>query len=140
MIVHGITKSHLSSIYAAFSTDTFKMALYTDAATLDADTSVYTASGETSGTGYTAGGVTLTSSASMMTFDDDTLVIDWEDPTWTSATFTARAGLIYNSSDSNSAVCVIDFVDDQVVAADTFTFQFPLPTKEAAIIRGVNLR
>ena len=139
MIVHGATKSHLTDIYAAFGNDTFKMALYSSSATLDGDTTAYSTTDEVTGTGYTAGGVTLVSSASMMTFDGDVLVIDWNDPSWASASFTARAGLIYNSSDSNKSVCVIDFVDDQTVASDTFTFQFPEPTKEAAIIRGIRL-
>ena len=139
MIVHGVTKSHLSDIYAAFGTDTFKIALYTSSATLDDDTVAYTTDNEVSGAGYSAGGVTLVASASMMTFDGDTLVIDWDDPSWTSASFTAQAGLIYNSTDSNKSVCVIDFINDQTVANDTFTFQFPEPTKEAAIIRGIRL-
>ena len=140
MIAHTVTKSHLSDLYASYGTDTYKMALYSSSASLDKDTAAYTATGEVSGAGYTAGGVSLVASASMLTFDDDVLVIDWDDPSWTSATFTARGALIYNSSDSNKSATVIDFVDDQTVANDTFTFQFPLPTKETAIIRGLMLR
>ena len=139
MITHTATKSHLSDLYASYGTDTYKMALYSSDASLDKDTTAYTTDGEVSGAGYTAGGVALTASASMLAFDGDVLIIDWEDPSWASASFTARGALIYNSSDSNKSAVVIDFVDDQTVASSTFTFSFPLPTKDTAIIRGILL-
>jgi len=140
VITHTVTKSHLSDLYASYGTDTYKIALYSSTATLNKDTAAYTTDGEVSGAGYTAGGATLVPSSSMLTFDDDVLIIDWDDPSWSSASFTARGALIYNSSDSNKSAVVIDFVDDQEVSNDTFTFTFPLPTKETAIIRGILLR
>lgn len=113
--------------------DSFKIALYTSAATLGAGTTAYTASNEVAGAGYTAGGNTLTrvDPASSGT----TAFIDFADTSWTGASFTARGALIYNATDANRAVCVLDFGSDKTVSDGTFTIQFPTPDAANAIVR-----
>jgi hypothetical protein len=113
--------------------DTFKISLYTSAATLSATTTAYTSSSEVTGTGYTAGGASLVNVTP--TTSGTTAYLDWDDAVWSTATFTARGALIYNSSKSNKAVCVLDFGADKVVSAGTFTLQFPTADATNAIIR-----
>ena len=113
--------------------DTFKIALYTSSATLDATTTVYSATNEVSGTGYTAGGENLTTTTP--TSGGTTAFTDFEDVTWTNATITARGALIYNSSKANRAVAVIDFGGDVASTAGDFTVQFPTPNSTTAILR-----
>jgi hypothetical protein len=115
-------------------TDVLKIALYTGAASLNAGTTVYTVTGETSGTGYTAGGKTLTGVT--LTTDGTTVLLDFSDAVWTPATFTARGALIYNSSKSNKAIAVLDFGADKT-AVNTFTAQMPANTVSTALIRFV---
>jgi hypothetical protein len=105
------------------ATDTIKIALYTSSASLDATTTAYSTSNEISGTGYTAGGVTLTSAAVSTT--GTTAHFDADDPTWTSATFTANGALIYNDSNSDKAIAVLAFGGDFTVAGGTFKIVFP---------------
>ena len=116
-----------------FDTDTFKIALYTSSATLDASTTAYSATNEASGTGYTAGGNTLTAVAP--TSSGTTAYVDFADTTWSSSTITARGALIYNSSKANKAVAVIDFGSDKSSTAGDFTVQFPTADASNAIIR-----
>ena len=116
-----------------FDTDTFKIALYTSSATLDASTTAYSATNEASGTGYTAGGNTLT--AVPPTSSGTTAYVDFADTTWSSSTITARGALIYNSSKANKAVAVIDFGADKSSTAGDFTVQFPTADASNAIIR-----
>lgn len=111
----------------------YKIALYTSAATLDATTTAYSATNEVSGTGYTAGGNTLATYASATS--GTTAYLDWADTQWTSASFTARGALIYNSSTSNAAIAVLDFGTDKTVTSGTFTIQFPTADATNAIIR-----
>lgn len=116
------------------SADTYKIALYTDAATLDASTTAYSATNEVVGTGYTAGGATL----SGFTVDSSgtTAWLDFTtDPSWPTATITARGALIYNSSKTNKAVAVIDFGSDITSTNGTFSVQFPAPAAATALIR-----
>jgi hypothetical protein len=113
-----------------FDTDTIKMALYTNAATLDEDTAAYTTTGEVSASGYTAGGVTLTVEKGIT---DNTAFISFENVT-ISATFTARGALIYKSGGSNPAICVLDFGSDKTSTA-TFTVTFPTASSADALIR-----
>ena len=115
------------------SPDTFKIALYTASATLDASTTVYTTSNEVVGTGYTAGGNTLTGATVSLT--GTTAFVDFSDTSWTTATITARGALIYNSSKSNKAVAVLDFGSDKTSTAGTFTIQFPANDASNAIVR-----
>jgi hypothetical protein len=116
-----------------FTSGTFYMALYTNAATLDANTTAYTATGEVSGSGYTAGGQVLTI-AQVPTIGNSgtTSYISFSNVSWSSS-FTARGALIYKPGD-NGAVCVLDFGSDKT-SSSTFTVQFPSPTNTSAIIR-----
>tara|TARA_R110000868_G_C10614918_1_gene741733 strand:- start:219 stop:647 length:429 start_codon:yes stop_codon:yes gene_type:complete len=115
--------------------DVFKIALYTSAATLSAATTVYSATNEVVGTGYTAGGVTLTNVTP--TTSGTTAFTDFGDATWATATITARGALIYNSSKSNKAVAVLDFGTDKTSTAGNFTVQFPTADASLAIVRIV---
>ena len=112
--------------------DTIKIALYTDAATLGADTTTYSTDNEVSGTGYTAGGVQIGATVSS---DGTIAYVDFDDATWASSSFTARGALIYNSSKSNKAVMVLDFGDDKTSNNSTFTVGMPANTSTAALIR-----
>jgi hypothetical protein len=116
-------------------TDTIKMALYISAATLDASTTVYSTSNEvsSSGTNYTAGGNTLTGAT--VSLSGTTAFVDFADTSWTTATFTARGALIYNSSKSNKAIAVLDFGSDKTATSGTFTVQMPANTSTDALIR-----
>lgn len=111
----------------------FKIALYTSAATIGPSTTAYSSTNEITGTGYTAGGATLTNLG--VTVSGTTAVIDFNDPAWTTASFTARGALIYNTSASNKAVVVIDFGSDKTVTASTFTIVLPTADASNAIIR-----
>jgi hypothetical protein len=117
-----------------FENDTFKMALYTSSASLDASTTAYTASNEVSGTGYTAGGQDLDSPT--VTLSGTTAFVDFADETWTTATITARGALIYNSTAAgNPAVAVFDFGADKTSTAGDFVVQFPTADASNAVIR-----
>ena len=113
--------------------DTFKLALYTSSATLDASTTAYTVSNEASGTNYSAGGGTLTNVTP--TSSGTTAFTDFADLTFSSATITARGCLIYNSTDSDKAVAVLDFGGDKTSTNGDFTIQFPAADASNAIIR-----
>lgn len=119
---------------AGTGADTFKIALYTSAATLSATTTVYSATNEVSGTGYTAGGNTLTISQ-VPTSTSTTAWLDFADSTWTSATITANGALIYNSTQGNRAVAVLAFGGDKTSTAGDFTIIFPTADSTNAIIR-----
>ena len=111
-----------------FDTDTIKMALYTNSATLNENTAAYTTTGEVSASGYTAGGVTLTVEKGL---SNNTAYISFEDAT-ISAAFTARGALIYK--DGGAAICVLDFGSDKT-STTTFTVTFPTPSSTDALIR-----
>jgi len=113
-------------------TDTIKMALYLATADLGAATTVYSTTGETSGTGYTAGGEVLTG-VTVLT-SGTTAYVDFADPSWDPAAFTARGALIYNASKSNKAIAVLDFGSDKTTTT-TFTVQMPANTATSALIR-----
>jgi hypothetical protein len=114
-------------------TDTMKIALYTNSATLDATTTAYTTSGEVVGTGYTAGGNTLTGNA--ISSGGTTAWLTFSDSAWTTATITARGALIYDSTQSNAAIAVLDFGADKTSTAGTFTVQMPVAAASTALIR-----
>ena len=115
-----------------FSSDTFKIALYTGAATLGADTTAYSTSNEVSASGYTAGGNTLTVSTTP-TSSSTIAYVSFSNTSWSSA-LTARGALIYNSSKSNKAVAVLDFGADKT-STGTFTVTFPAANATSAIVR-----
>jgi len=117
-----------------FENDTFKMALYTSAATLDASTTAYTVTNEVSGTGYTAGGQDLDSPT--VTLSGTTAFVDFADETWAGASITARGALIYNSTAvGNPAVAVFDFGADKTSTAGDFVVQFPTADASSAVVR-----
>lgn len=121
------------------SPNTFKVALYTGAANIGPATTVYTTTGEVTGTGYTAGGNTLTISVSPTSGNNTgsvpTAYISFNNTSWTSATFTCRGALIYNATQGNKSVAVLDFGSDKTVSNDTFQIIFPTPDANSAIVR-----
>lgn len=120
--------------FSASGGDTFKLSLHTSSASLDASTQTYVANnGQVTGTGYTEGGGTLTNVAP--TSSGTTAFTDFNDLTFTSSTITARGALIYNTTDSNKAVCVLDFGSDKTSTNGDFTIQFPTADASNAIIR-----
>lgn len=126
--------------FDASTGDTFNIALYTSAATLNAATTAYSATNETSGTGYSAGGQALTNVNP--TTSGTTALTDFADETFSTATITARGALIYNTtpnttsiSVTNPAVVVLDFGGDKTSTAGDFTIVFPTADASNAIIR-----
>jgi hypothetical protein len=123
------------------SANTFKIALYTAAANLGAGTTVYTTSGEvsSSGTNYTAGGNVLVISTSPTSGNNSanipTAFISFSTSTWNNVSFTCRGALIYNSTQGNKSVAVLDFGSDKTVSNDTFQITFPAPDANSAIVR-----
>ena len=114
--------------------ETFKIALFTSSATLGAATTAYATTNEVSGTGYTAGGNTLTISANPAS-SGTTAFLDFADTTWSSATITARGALIYQSGGTNPAIAVLDFGSDKTSTAGDFTIVFPAADSSNAIVR-----
>ena len=113
-------------------TDDIKMALFLATADLGAATTVYTTTGEPSGTGYTAGGKTLTG-VTVLT-SGTTAYVDFASPSWDPASFTARGALIYNASKGDKAIAVLDFGSDKITTT-IFTVQMPANTATSALIR-----
>ena len=125
--------------FSSTTTQTFKIALYTGAANIGPDTTAYITNGETSGTGYVAGGNTLTVSQTP-TYGNNlygvpTAYISFASTSWANSSFTARGALIYNASQSNKSVAVLDFGADKTVTNQTFTIQFPTADANSAIVR-----
>ena len=114
---------------------TFKLALYTSSSSINAAaTTIYSSDDEVPNSGtYAAGGGTLANQA--VTTDGTTAICNFDDLEFTSATITARYALIYNSSESNAAVCVLDFSTDQTSTAGTFKIDFPASGASTSIIR-----
>jgi hypothetical protein len=113
--------------------DSLKVALYTSSATINATTTAYSATNEISGTNYSSGGAALTNVSPTTT--STIAFVDFSDVSWTTASFTARGALIYNSTDSNKAIAVLDFGADYTVTAGTFTIVWPAASSSAAILR-----
>ena len=116
-----------------FTSGSFYLALYTNSAALNEDTTAYTATGEASGGNYVAGGNLLTIAQVPTVGNGDTAFISFNNTSWTGA-ITARGALIYLIGGGNPAVCVLDFGADKTSTA-TFTVQFPAVTNTSAIIR-----
>ena len=122
--------------FTATTGHTLKIALFTSSTTLGARTTAYSTSNEitnSSGTAYSPGGATLTSVTP--TLDSSTAVCDFNDVSFSSASFTANGALIYNETQSDKAVAVIAFGGDKTVSSGTFTIQFPAADATNAIIR-----
>jgi len=112
----------------------FKLSLYTSAATLDSSTTVYTSTNEVANTGqYVTGGGTLVNITPFVS--SGVACVDFNDLSFTGVTLTARGALIYNTSNTNAAVCVLDFGADKTATSGTFTIQFPANTTTAALLR-----
>jgi hypothetical protein len=136
-IVQTQTTSFKKELYQAvhnLSTDTLKIALYTGNADLTAATTIYSATNEVVASGYTAGGNTLTGVA--ISSSDYTAYVNWANTSWTSA-LTARCALIYNVTQGNKSIAVLDFGSDKT-STTTFTITMPANTSTAALIRSSN--
>jgi hypothetical protein len=134
--------------FRATGGDTFKLALYTSSASIDANTTAYTTSNEVTGTNYTAGGGTLVNLGVVTSNNNASTGVgftDFSDLTFANATITARGALIYNNTPSansnanttltNAAVCALDFGSDKTSTDGDFTIVFPTATNTTAIIR-----
>jgi hypothetical protein len=134
-IVQTLTTSFKNDLLIAgqnLSTDTLKIALYSASVDLNADTTAYSATNEIAGTGYVAGGKTLTGIT--IQTSGSTVYIDFSNAVWDPAAFTTRAALIYNSSKSNKSVAVLDFGSDKTCTS-TFTIQMPANTATSSLLR-----
>jgi len=120
--------------FSSGTTQVFKIALFTSSATLGATTTAYATTNEVVGTGYSAGGNTLTISANPAS-TGTTAFLDFADTTWSAATITAGGALIYQSGGTNPAVAVLDFGSDKTSTAGDFTIVFPAADSSNAIIR-----
>jgi hypothetical protein len=121
------------------SPNTFKIALYTAAANIGPTTTVYTTDAEVVGTGYTAGGNTLVISTDPTSGNNTasipTAFVSFSNTSWASSTITARGALIYNSTQGNKSVAVLDFGADKTTANATFLITFPAADASSAIVR-----
>ena len=140
MITQGLTTSFKEQLFTAThdftpsTGDTFKIALYLPTATIGDDTTVYTATGEITGTNYTAGGITLTTIAPTST--GTTSYVSFQPATYTNLTAINIAGaLIYNSTKGNKTVCVLNFGSAKTSTAINFVVTFPTASAVTAIIR-----
>ena len=117
------------------SPNTFYIALYTSAANLNATTTAYTSVGEVTGSGYTAGGIPLVITQTPTSGTTGNVAYwSFQNAVWSPAAFTARGALIYNQTQGNASVCVLDFGSD-ITCANSFTVQFPTVTNTTAILR-----
>ena len=122
--------------FAQTSGDQFKLALYTSSATLGKSTTSFTTDNQVNASGqYTSGGGKLAKGSQNTSVASDVAIVNFGNRSFTGVTLVARGALIYNTSNSNSAVCVLDFGGDKTATAGTFTIQFPAFTTSAAILR-----
>jgi hypothetical protein len=130
-----VFKQDLMSPGGNLAAQSLKCALYTNAATLNAATSAYTTNNEVSasGTNYTPGGNTLTNVA--ITLDGTTAIFDADNVTFPNATISAQAALLYNSSNANAAIAVLDFGGVKTSTNGTFELQFPIANSSSGLIR-----
>jgi hypothetical protein len=137
MIVQTQTTSFKAELYEGIHDlidDTIKIALFNANADLTASTTAYSTNQEVTGTGYTAGGNTLTGAT--VRSNGTTAYVSFDNTTWSSASFTCRGALIYNSSKANRSVAVLNFGSDKIVANGTLTIEFPTNDVTSAIIRS----
>lgn len=135
-ILDGIHNFGVGVIRATTAADTFKIALYSTLATLNSTTTEYTTQDEVTGTGYVAGGNTLVISQAPTSTNTETVAwLNFENSSWANATFSADGALIYNSTQGNKAVAVLNFGSTKTTTNQTFTVTFPASTSSAAIIR-----
>ena len=139
-IQQGQTLSFRSDIVQGeqdLSADTLYMALYTGFATLGPTTAVYTTENEVEGTGYDAGGVEITGVTIATDMTTNTVYIDFNNVSWPGASFTARGALIYNSTQSNKSIAVLDFGSDKLFTATNNTVTMPVNSASTALLRFV---
>jgi hypothetical protein len=137
MIVQTQTTSFKAELYEGIHDlidDTIKIALFNANADLTASTTAYSTNQEVTGTGYTAGGNTLTGAT--VRSSGTTAYVSFDNTTWSSASFTCRGALIYNSSKANRSVAILNFGSDKIVANGTLTIEFPSNEVTSAIIRS----
>lgn len=136
MITAGLTTSFKKEVLLGIhdlDTDVLKIALYTSSANLGPDTTVYSATNEVSGTGYTAGGEVLLNVVVQQ--GNGTGYATFDDPSWPGANFTTRGALIYNYTKGNKSIGVFNFGTDQSMTNQGFTIQLPADNPETAVIR-----
>jgi hypothetical protein len=139
-IEQGQTLSFRSDIVQGgqnLSANTLKMALYTSYATLNPSTTVYTTTDEVVGTGYTAGGRVITGVTISTDASTNTVYVSFNNVSWPGASFTARGALIYNSTQSNKSIAVLDFGSDKLFTAANNTVTIPVNTASTALLRFV---
>ena len=139
MIVQTQTTSFKAELYEGIHDlidDTIKIALFNANADLSASTTVYSTNQVVTGTGYTAGGNTLTGAT--VRSSGTTAYVSFANTTWSSASFTCRGALIYNSSKADRSVAVLNFGSDKIVTNGTLTVEFPNNDVTSAIIRSSN--
>ena len=139
MIVQTQTTSFKAELYEGIHDlidDTIKIALFNANADLSASTTAYSTNQEVTGTGYTAGGNTLTGAT--VRSSGTTAYVSFDNTSWSSASFTSRGALIYNSSKANRSIAVLNFGSDKIVANGTLTIEFPSNDVTSAIIRSSN--
>ena len=135
-ILDGIHNFGVGVVRTTTAADTFKIALYSTLATLNSTTTIYTTDNEVTGTGYVAGGNTLVISQAPTSTNTETVAwLNFENSSWANATFSADGALIYNSTQGNKAVAVLNFGSTKTTTNQTFTVTFPASTSSAAIIR-----
>jgi len=136
-IVQGQTTSFKKELYEGIHdlvTDTLKMALYTSSADLNQDTTVYSATNEITGTGYSAGGNVVTGAT--VSSSGTTAYVNFSNVIWDPAAFTARCALLYNSSKANRSIAVLDFGSDKTTSSK-FTVVMPVDSATTALLRSV---
>ena len=139
MIVQTQTTSFKAELYEGIHDlidDTIKIALFNANADLLASTTAYSTNQEVTGTGYTAGGNTLTGAT--VRSSGTTAYVSFDNTSWSSASFTSRGALIYNSSKANRSIAVLNFGSDKIVANGTLTIEFPSNDVTSAILRSSN--
>ena len=139
MIVQTQTTSFKAELYEGIHDlidDTIKIALFNANADLLASTTAYSTNQEVTGTGYTAGGNTLTGAT--VRSSGTTAFVSFDNTTWSGASFTCRGALIYNSSKADRSVAILNFGSDKIVANGTLTIEFPNNDVNSAIIRSSN--
>ncbi len=138
MIQQGLTNSFKQQMLQAeqnIVTDTLRMALYTAFADVGPTTTIYTTVNEVSGTGYTAGGEIVTGATVSVDVQSGTVYVDFDDVSWPGASFTARGALIYNASQGNKSIAVLDFGSDKTFTSTSNTVTMPVNTATTALIR-----
>jgi|TARA_R110002020_G_scaffold458049_1_gene675249 plasmid replication initiation protein len=129
----NVFKEDLMDTTANLEANTLKVALFDNTATLSSATTAYAIANEASGSGYTAGGETITGAA--VTLDGSTAIFDCDNVSWANATISAQAAVIYNNSFSNAAIAVLDFGSVKTSTNGTFEIQMPNANASTALIR-----